>query len=210
MFWFFFGREKFRKAFTIALAAGVLGGGVFMFALDKIPQFSHQKERINAFFNPEETSGDEGFNVDQAKVAIGSGQFLGKGFGNGTQSRLNYLPEHQTDFIFAAYAEEFGLLGSMVLLFLYGFLIFKFFYQASNFPDAFGGAIIAIFGFKILIEVFINIGTNTGIIPATGIPLPLFSAGGSVTLATFLILGLIQSIISTNNFVGQNNEIQTI
>ncbi len=161
--------------------------------VDNLPLYNHQKERIEHFFNPEDSQ-DIGFNVEQSRVAIGSGQFFGKGFGQGTQSKLNFLPEHQTDFLFASFAEEFGLIGTFLLTGLYFFLIaviFSINFQAS---DNFACLLITLFSFKILMEVFINIGTNTGITPATGIPLPLFSAGGSITIATFLTLGILQNI----------------
>ena len=155
----------------------------------------YQKNRVEAFFNPEETQDDIGFNVNQAKIAIGSGQIFGKGFGNGTQSKRNFLPEYQTDFIFASFAEEFGLVGSMIILSLYATLILSCFTLAMNVADKPFYALIAIgIGIKLLLEIFINIGTNTGVIPATGIPLPLMSSGGSITVMTFVGLGLIQNI----------------
>lgn len=201
----FFGRDSGKKLFTWALIAGAVLGVTLGFVWDKL-LLEHQKNRIEAFINPSATSTSEGFNVDQSRVAIGSGQFFGKGFGNGTQSRLNYLPEHQTDFIFAAYAEEFGLFGTILLLFLYGFLVFKLFFTSTKIVDTFGGVVLVVLGMKLLLEIFINVGTNTGMIPATGIPLPLFSAGGSITIATFLILGIVQSIISHNKL----NEVNVI
>ncbi len=157
----------------------------------------YQKNRVEAFFNPEETQNDIGFNVNQARIAIGSGQLLGKGFGNGTQSKRNFLPEYQTDFIFASFAEEFGLIGSLFLLSLYAILIITCFNLAVNTIDNPLYSLIAIgVGLKLLLEVFINIGTNTGVIPATGIPLPLMSSGGSITVMTFVCLGLVQNISS--------------
>jgi rod shape determining protein RodA len=192
---------KEKKVFLFALAFALIFGLLGNIVLNYVPFFEHQKGRIEAFLNPEETSQDKGFNVDQAKVAIGSGQILGKGFGFGTQSKLNYLPEHQTDFIFSAFAEEFGLLGTMFLLSLYAIMIMRIFVIALRIHDYFSASVILLLGIKIMLEVFINIGTNTGIIPATGIPLPLFSAGGTITLATFFSLGLIQSIISNSPVV---------
>ncbi len=163
--------------------------------MDKLPVFSHQKNRIVAFFNPDETSDKEYFNVDQSRVAIGSGGVLGKGFGQGSQSRLRFLPEYKTDFLFAAFCEEFGLLGGGLLLVMYSFLIYNIMLEATKVSDPFFSVVIFLIGVKILLELFINIGTNTGVIPATGIPLPLFSAGGSIVIATFISLGIVQNVI---------------
>lgn len=166
----------------------------------------YQKDRIVAFFNPSSTENDIGFNVNQSRIAIGSGRIFGKGFGNGTQSKRNFLPEHQTDFIFASFAEEFGLIGSLFLILLYGVIIVRAFSIAITSIDDPVFSLIALgIGIKILLEVFINIGTNTGAIPATGIPLPLMSAGGSITIMTYICLGLLHNIYSsTNNQLNMN------
>ena len=159
----------------------------------------YQKDRIVAYFNPTETSGDIGFNVNQARIAIGSGQIFGKGFGNGTQSKRDFLPEHQTDFIFASFAEEFGLVGSLFILSLYGIIVAKgLIISVDKASDPFFAMVTLGITLKILFEVFINLGTNMGTIPATGIPLPLISAGGTITLMTLFSLGIIQSIINSS------------
>jgi len=179
-----------------ALILGLLMGGFFTLSWDTLLH-DYQKNRIIAFVNPTEQTvlEDEGFNVNQSKIAIGSGQLLGKGFGNGTQSKRNFLPEHQTDFIFASFAEEFGLVGSVFVLGLYGFLIVYCFVTAINVIQNPLHSLICIgVGIKLLLEVFINLGTNMGTIPATGIPLPLMSAGGTITIMTLVCLGLVQNI----------------
>jgi len=177
-----------------ALVLGLILGVFFTISWDSLLH-DYQKERIVAYFNPTETDTDEGFNVNQSKIAIGSGQLLGKGFGNGTQSKRNFLPEHQTDFIFASFAEEFGLVGSIFVLSLYGFLIIYCFMTAINvIQNPIHSLICLGVGIKLLLEVFINLGTNMGTIPATGIPLPLMSAGGTITIMTLVCLGLIQNI----------------
>lgn len=155
----------------------------------------YQKDRIEAFFKPAETESNIGFNVNQSRIAIGSGQIFGKGFGNGTQSKRNFIPEHETDFIFASYAEEFGLVGSLFLLILYGMIILLCFVVAMNLVEEKMLSLICIgIGLQILLGVFINIGTNLGAIPATGIPLPLMSSGGTVTIMTLFSMGIIQNI----------------
>jgi rod shape determining protein RodA len=194
------------KRFVLIVVAAATASGIFtsVFAdniYNALPD--HQKERIEVFINPDESVDDKAFNVTQSKVAIGSGQIMGKGFGFGTQSRLNFLPEHKTDFIFGAYAEQFGLVGSIVLISLYFILIFRILWIAFTThqklqKDTFASMLMVGLAFKILTEVFISLGSNLGIIPATGIPLPLMSAGGTITIMTFVSLGLIQSIVNRN------------
>lgn len=190
-----YSKNSWKILSIVAIGIGLVSGILFSFAWDNNILHDYQKSRIIAYFNPSETKSDEWFNVNQSRIAIGSGQIFGKGFGNGTQSKRNFLPEHQTDFIFASFAEEFGLVGGLFVLGLYGFLIVHCFMTGINvihnpqyYLICFG------VGIKILLEVFINIGTNTGVIPATGIPLPLMSAGGTITVMTFVCLGLIQNI----------------
>lgn len=154
----------------------------------------YQRNRIIEFVNPSENSGDQGFQVDQAKVAIGSGQLFGKGFGQGTQSKLKFLPEQHTDFIFAAYAEEFGWVGAVILLVLYLVLIVSVLYVAVHTKDEFGYIICIGVASMFLLEVFINIGVNIELIPATGVVLPLMSLGGSSMWAKLISLGLVQSV----------------
>ena len=192
----FYHKESWKIFVTVTFVISILIGlGSRIIWKDVLREY--QKNRIEAFFNPEETQDDIGFNVNQARIAIGSGQLVGKGFGNGTQSKRNFLPEYQTDFIFASFAEEFGLIGSLFLLSLYAILIITCFNLAVNTIDNPLYSLIAIgVGLKLLLEVFINIGTNTGVIPATGIPLPLMSSGGSITVMTFVCLGLMQNISS--------------
>ena len=204
----FYARDVWRGFVIGSVILGFVIGVGGNFAWNNVLH-EYQKERVEAFVFPEETQEDIGFNVAQSKIAIGSGQIWGKGYGNGTQSKRNFLPEHQTDFIFASFAEEFGLIGSILLLFLYAFLIVEIFLVAMKYFDNVFFSMMAVgIGFKVLFEIFINIGTNTGVIPATGIPLPLMSAGGSITVMTFISLGLIQAIknsskekIVTDSFV---------
>lgn len=120
--------EELRKLLIIVTIAGVIVGGALNFSWNDLLK-DYQRERIETFFDPEGVDVDQSFNVEQSKVAIGSGGIWGKGFGSGSQSRLQYVPEHQTDFIFATYAEQFGLVGSMILIVLYALLILKVFYM---------------------------------------------------------------------------------
>lgn len=203
----FFAREKWQLPIiifaTLAMILGTSGSLVWNKVLN-----NYQKNRVIAFLNPESNSKDIAFNVEQSKIAIGSGGILGKGFANGTQSRLNFLPFHQTDFIFASFAESYGLVGSTILLGLYLYLFFYIFKIPLAFPhEEFPMIILVSLGIKMLLEMFVNLGTNLAVIPATGIPLPLMSAGGTITVMTFFSLGLIQGIIntvSTRNLYGSN------
>jgi rod shape determining protein RodA len=192
----------YRDSWKIFIVGAVLVSivvGLFSTILYTNILRDYQKDRIEVFLNPTEDTQDLGFNVNQARIAIGSGQIFGKGFGNGTQSKRNFLPEHQTDFIYASFAEEFGLVGSLFLLALFGVIIIRgLVVSVNNVDNPFFVMLTVGITMKILLEVFINIGTNTGAIPATGIPLPLISAGGSITVMTLFSLGIIQSIMNVN------------
>lgn len=194
----YYAREHWRKILFVCLSLGVFLGFFASLTWNSI-LLDYQKERINAFFNPTETSQDLGFNVDQSRVAIGSGQIFGKGWGFGTQSKLQFLPEYQTDFIFATFSEELGLVGSFSLIILYAtviFVVLRYAFKSINMGFEF--VVLTGVAIKVFVEVFVNIGTNSGVIPATGVPLPLMSVGGTSILIFFFSLGLVQSIISNN------------
>lgn len=150
----------------------------------------YQKARIMTFINPLQDIRGSGYNAYQSTIAVGSGGLLGKGLGSGTQSRLNFLPEYKTDFIFAAYAEEWGFVGSILLLIFFAIIFVKLSFFALQADSTFE----ALFTYGVMIwmmtHVVINIGMNMGIMPVTGIPLPLMSYGGSHLLAEALALGM--------------------
>lgn len=203
----YFYRDSWRVLVVISFLLSIVLGLGSSIVWDSVLR-DYQKDRIEVYLNPTEDTGDAGFNVNQARIAIGSGKIWGKGFGNGTQSKRNFLPEHQTDFIFASFAEEFGLVGTIFLLILFAVIILSGFSKTillTNEP--YFAMIVLGFTVKLLLEVFINIATNTGAIPATGIPLPLVSAGGSVTLVTLFSLGVIQSIIARHAKVDDTTDI---
>ena len=154
----------------------------------------YQKARIYNFINPLADIHGTGYNAFQSTIAVGSGQILGKGLGFGTQSRLKFLPQPQSDFIFAAYAEEWGFVGSLLILVLYGLVIWRILYSAtlgsSNFEILFGMGIAIFF----MSHILINIGMNLGLMPVTGIPLPFMSYGGSHLLTEFAGLGILMSM----------------
>lgn len=168
--------------------------GIVLFASFWIFIFKpYQKARILNFINPASDIRGTGYNVFQSIVAVGSGQVIGKGIGYGTQGRLQYLPEHETDFIFAAFAEEWGFIGSVLLLGLYVFLFYRIISLAeigsSNFESLYGVG-VAIY---LMSHLVVNVGMNIGLMPVTGIPLPFMSYGGSHILAEMFALGLLTS-----------------
>lgn len=154
----------------------------------------YQKARIKNFVNPLADIRGSGYNAYQSTIAVGSGGLVGKGVGQGTQSRLNFLPEYKTDFIFAAYAEEWGFIGSLLLLLFFGVIFIKLAWYAfvadSTFEALFTYGVFIWF----LTHVVINVGMNIGIMPITGIPLPFMSYGGSHLLAEALALGMAQAM----------------
>ncbi len=152
----------------------------------------YQKARIRTFIHPLTDISGKGYNAYQSMITVGSGQLLGKGIGMGTQSRLKFLPEYQTDFIFAAFAEEWGFVGAILLFILYaivfGSIVSICIRGETNFEILFGAGVIIF----LLSHFVINIGMNIGVMPVTGITLPFMSYGGSHLLAEFICLGLIQ------------------
>jgi rod shape determining protein RodA len=154
----------------------------------------YQKRRIITFFNPELDPLGAGYHLIQSKIAVGSGGIMGKGFMKGSQSKLGFLPEQQTDFIFSALGEEWGLIGSLILIGLYFALILWGLRIAVQSKDRFG-AILA-FGVVAMLfwHIFINIGMVLGMMPVVGIPLPLLSYGGSFLLSTLIGIGLLLNV----------------
>lgn len=153
----------------------------------------YQKDRLRSFWQPQTDVQDSGYNARQAMIAVGSGGFTGLGWGEGRQSHLRFLPEQQTDFLFATYAEERGFIGSLILITIYGSLFFTLskISQQIREPSAWLFAISS--SSLLLVQSFINLGMNIGLTPVTGVPLPLFSLGGSSLISTTIILGWIES-----------------
>ncbi|MBX4191586.1 MAG: rod shape-determining protein RodA [Candidatus Doudnabacteria bacterium] len=156
----------------------------------------YQKARIETFLNPSSDPKGSGYNVLQSIIAVGSGSITGRGVGRGLQSQLKFLPERQTDFIFASTAEELGLFGSVFILGLFGVIFIRLIKSIKQARDNFGMYLSLGIFFMLLVQVIINIGMNIGLLPVTGIPLPLVSYGGSSLLTTMISLGLIQSIVA--------------
>ncbi len=179
-----------KKHLAMVLCVGAVSGVLlwsFVFQ-------DYQKQRIVSFIYPLADIQGAGYNAYQSMIAVGSGQFLGKGIGYGTQSKLLFLPEYQTDFIFAAFAEEWGFVGSTILIGLFGVLIWRILSNAargaSNFETLFGIGVAIMF----VAHLVINIGMNVGLLPVTGITVPFMSYGGSHLLVEFTALGIISSM----------------
>lgn len=168
----------------------------FLISLPILKNFlkDYQKQRIFSFLNPFSDPQGTGYHIIQSLIAIGSGGLWGRGLGRGLQSQLQFLPERQTDFIFAGIAEELGLWGSAILIFAYFFILLKAFLIAKNSSDDYGRLMaMGIFGL-LFCQGFINLAMNLGLLPITGVTLPLVSAGGSSLLASLIILGILNNI----------------
>lgn len=156
--------------------------------------YGYQKERIVGFLSPNTDPLGEGYNLIQSTIAVGSGGLFGRGLGQGTQSRLQFLPEFRTDFIFASISEELGFLGAMLITAFYFILIIYFLRLSSKSVDSLGFLFTIGVVSMILFQVAINIGMNIGLFPITGITLPLVSYGGSSVVATLISFGILSSI----------------
>jgi rod shape determining protein RodA len=154
---------------------------------------AYQKARIFSFLDPTLDPLGTGYNIIQSQIAIGSGQLFGRGFGRGTQSLLAFLPERQTDFIFATLSEELGLFGASILLLVFLILVIHLLDIAKISAKRFPALISIGVATWILVQIVINVGMNLGIVPVTGITLPLISYGGSSLISTLLGLGIINS-----------------
>lgn len=163
------------------------------FALDGILK-DYQKKRLLVFIDPSIAPLTAGYNIIQSKIAIGSGKLFGKGLLHGTQSQLGFLPERQADFIFSVIGEEFGFLGSIIILLLFMVIIYRGFAIAFSSRDLFGSLLAAGIATMLGSQAFFNIGISTGIMPVTGLTLPLVSYGGSSLVVTMTALGILINI----------------
>ncbi len=178
---------QWRYILTVAVAAVALMPVAWHFMHD------YQKRRVITFLDPEKDPLGAGYNILQSMIAIGSGGFFGKGYLQGSQGQLDFLPEKQTDFIFTMFAEEFGFAGGIVLLGLYLSLIWMSFAVALRSKSTFGAMVAAGVGMSLFVHVTINCAMVMGLIPVVGVPLPLMSYGGSISVSTMLAVGLLLS-----------------
>jgi rod shape determining protein RodA len=177
------------KWWAILIVTGVLAIGASWFLLK-----DYQKDRIRTFLDPHLSVRGAGYQVRQARIAIGSGGIFGKGWKQGTQSRLGFLPVRHTDFIFAALAEEWGFAGVAIVLGLYGGLLARAFHLARDARDRGGALLVLLLVTNIAGEAVWNVAMNVGLLPTTGITLPLISYGGSSLISTWAMIGLMLSV----------------
>jgi len=154
----------------------------------------YMQQRIITLFNPESDLLGAGWNISQSKTAIGSGGFWGKGYLNGTQSQLDFIPESHSDFIFSVIGEEFGFLGIFLLLMLYGIILYRVFKIALNSSTEFSRLAATSIGFIFLIYIWINVSMTVGTLPVVGVPLPLISQGGTSILIHLVAFGFVLSM----------------
>jgi rod shape determining protein RodA len=189
-------------------ALGALGAVAIALALVALPAAGvqvlqpYQVDRLTSFLHPADVSGQEGYQQQQSKIAIGSGQKVGRGVDNATQTGLGYLPEHHTDFIFAVIGETYGFVGAALVLSLYALLIWRGLHILTIAKNLYGALIAGGITMMLLFQIFVNVGMTVGIMPITGVPAPLLSFGGSSMLVTFMAVGLLQSIHAQAREIG--------
>ena len=178
-------------ATTVAIVVGILVAGP---AIGIHVLKDYQVDRLTAFVNPTDDPSRQGYQLRQSQVAIGSGQKTGRGPDHATQTKLDFLPEHHTDFVFSVVGEEFGFMGAALVLSLYALLIWRALRILTMAKNLYGALIAGGIAAMLMFQTFVNVGMTIGIMPITGVPLPLFSYGGSSVIVTFLAVGLLQSI----------------
>jgi len=184
------------------LVAAAVAGLAFIPVLWRL-MHDYQKQRVLTLLNPESDPLGSGYHIIQSKIAIGSGGLYGKGWLNGTQSQLDFLPERHTDFIFAVFAEEFGMMGAIVLLSLYVFIILRGLYIASKAQDSFGRLLAGSLSLTFFVYLFVNVGMVSGILPVVGVPLPLVSYGGTSMVTLMAGFGMLMSINSNRRLLSR-------
>jgi rod shape determining protein RodA len=187
----YLGGMRFRKTAIIVLAIALIGVGAWKSGKHLKP---YQQARINAFLNPDTDPRGSGYQIRQSLIAVGSGGIWGKGANKGTQTQGDFLPIPYTDFIFAAFCEEHGFIGALGVLLLYFLILMRLIQNAQTASDLPGTFIIMGVVAVIIFQIAVNIGMVVGLMPVTGIPLPLMSYGGSSILFTFLALGIVMNI----------------
>lgn len=195
----FIAGAKWSHFAVIGLAIAVLAALV-MVVMPKAgisPLQDYQRDRLTAFLHPEEVTDSTSYQQNQALIALGSGGQSGRGVEQATQTRLDFLPEHHTDFIFAVVGETYGFIGVAVVLSLYALLIWRGLRILTLSKSTYGALIVGGIVAMLMFQVFINVGMNIGIMPITGVPLPLLSYGGSSVIVTLISIGLLQSVYSS-------------
>ena len=187
-------RLRVMAAMLVLGAIGAWFGWSFM--------HEYQRKRVLTFLNPQTDPLGAGYHIIQSQIAIGSGGVFGKGWMNGSQAQLEFLPERSTDFIFAVIGEEFGLLGLLVLLVLYVFVVARAVYLATQTQDTFARLLAGSLALTFFVYVFINAGMVTGLLPVVGVPLPLVSYGGSSVVTLLAGFGILMALYSRRKLIG--------
>jgi rod shape determining protein RodA len=192
----FFAGTRWRDLAVLAAIAAVIGSTVLWFApslgVDILAPY--QRARITAFLDPTESPQGAAYNINQSITAVGSGGSTGRGVAGATQTNLDYLPEHHTDFVFASLAEQRGFVGVSILLLLYLLLLWRGIRVIATARDPFCATAAGAIVFGLLFQIFVNVGMTIGIAPITGIPLPFVSVGGSAMVTNLLAIGVLQAI----------------
>ncbi|MFV2031660.1 MAG: rod shape-determining protein RodA [Gammaproteobacteria bacterium] len=188
---------RWKIMLSLAVLLSLMAPLLWKFALR-----DYQRERIFTLLDPESDPLGAGYHIIQSKIAIGSGGVYGKGWLNGTQSQLDFIPERSTDFIFSVFGEEFGFFGSILLIFLYLIIIYRGLYIAAHSTETFGRLLAGALSLTFFVYLFVNAGMVTGMLPVVGVPLPLISYGGTSMVTLMMGFGLIMSIRSARRFLG--------
>jgi rod shape determining protein RodA len=185
-----------RQLAVLATAGAVVAGALLWFlpsaGIDILEPY--QRERLIGFVHPDVDPSGSTYNVNQSITAVGSGGLDGRGIANATQTKFNYLPEHNTDFVFSSLAEQRGFLGAAILLLLYSLVVWRGLKIIAVAPDLFSATVAGTIVFALLFQIFVNVGMTIGIAPITGIPLPLMSYGGSSMITTLIMIGILEAI----------------
>lgn len=202
---FFFGCLPWKQLGVLAAMAAIIGLSILWFLPAAGVQVldTYQMDRLVGFVNPDVDPSGTTYNINQSVTAVGSGGLDGRGVAGATQTNLNYLPEHNTDFIFSSLAEQRGFLGAAILLLLYALIAWRGIKIVALAPSLFTSALAGAIVFSFLFQIFINIGMTIGIAPVTGIPLPFVSFGGSSMITTLLMIGLLESIHVRGRLAGR-------
>lgn len=187
---------RWRVMISLAVLLSLMAPLLWKFALH-----DYQRKRILTLLNPESDPLGSGYHIIQSKIAIGSGGVYGKGWLNGSQSQLDFIPERSTDFIFSVFGEEFGFFGSVVLILIYLAIIYRGLYIAAHATDNFGRLLAGALSLTFFVYLFVNTGMVAGMLPVVGVPLPLISYGGTSMVTLMTGFGLIMSIRSAKRFL---------
>ena len=187
---------RWRVIISLAVLLSLMAPLLWKFALH-----DYQRKRILTLLNPESDPLGSGYHIIQSKIAIGSGGVYGKGWLNGSQSQLDFIPERSTDFIFSVFGEEFGFFGSVVLILIYLAIIYRGLYIAAHSTENFGRLLAGALSLTFFVYLFVNTGMVTGMLPVVGVPLPLISYGGTSMVTLMMGFGLIMSIRSAKRFL---------